>query len=223
MADAPFPAVISGPEQLDALYRPPSPIVVAKSRPVIDPATAAFLARSTFVVLGTSGPDGTLDASPRGGPPGFVHVLDEHRLALPDLPGNNRLDALRNVVATGRIALLAVVTGQHETVRVNGRAWVTTDPELLGSFPPELRRPTTAIGIEVEETFIHCAKAFRRGGVWDPATWHPADAPDAASIIECQNLLDGVPAAAIRADLDRSYDVSLAEERTDRGDQPSRA
>ena len=210
---SPFPGTITSLDELAELYRPPSPLVVAKSRPRIDAATARFLGRSTFVVVGTVDPDGTLDTSPRGGPAGFVRVLDDRRLVIPDLPGNNRLDSIRNIVATGRIALLVVVTGQHETVRVNGRAWITTDPDVLAGFPAVLKPPKAAIGIEIDETFIHCAKAFRRGGIWAPETWQAADAPDAADILECQALLEGVPASAIRRDLDHGYELSLADER----------
>jgi predicted pyridoxine 5'-phosphate oxidase superfamily flavin-nucleotide-binding protein len=127
---------------------------------------------------------------------------------MPDLGGNNRLDTLQNVVETGRIGLIFVVPGQSETVRVNGSACVTTDPALLASFDLP-RLPTSAIGVTVESTYIHCAKAFRRSGMWDPNAWAElSDSPDAADIIACQ--YDGAFAAeVVRSDLSKGYDLAL--------------
>ncbi len=211
----PFTHVVDAAE-LATLYRPPSTLVINKSHPTIDAATAAFIGQSTFAIVSTSASNGTLDASPRGGEPGFVQVIDEHRLAIADLGGNNRLDSIRNVVDTGQIGVLFIVVGRTETVRVNGTACVTTDPTVLDAFPSTFRRPKAAIGIDVVETFIHCAKAFQRGRVWDPEMWAGnAAAPDAVDIILCQSLVDGD-----HADLRRLFDVGyaqdLAEELPDR-------
>ncbi len=199
-------------DTLDALrerYRPPSPLVVAKERPVLDAATTRFIELSRFAVVGTFDSDGRADVSPRGGPSGYVRVLDEHRLAIADLGGNNRLDTLQNIIATGRIALIFVVPGQSETVRVNGAACVSEDPELLASFDLP-RLPKSAIGVTVEGTFIHCAKAFRRSGMWDPQAWEElAGSPDASDIIVCQGLVP-VDADVVRADLSAGYDAALA-------------
>ena len=137
---------------LAGIYREVSPVAAVKTRPKLDPASRSFLAASTFAVIGTSDVDGRLDVSPRGGPPGFLHVLDDERLAIADLSGNNRLDCIRNVVRTGRIGMLVIVTGQHETVRVNGRAWLTTDPDLLDHFSTIVRRPRAAIGVDAGRT-----------------------------------------------------------------------
>jgi len=206
---APFSHTVNDVEGLRELYRQPSRLVVDKERPHLDPVTRSFIERSRFAVVGTYDTNGLADVSPRGGPSGYVRVLDESRLVIADLGGNNRIDTLQNVVATGRIGLLFVMPGQSETVRVNGRAWVTTDPALLAQF--ELPRlPKAAIGVQVEATFIHCAKAFRRSGMWDAEVWAElADAPDGADIITCQlDLAAG--AAAVRNDLDAGYDASLA-------------
>ena len=113
-------------------------------------------------------------------------MLDERRLAIADLGGNNRLDTMENIVATGQVGMLVVHPGKSETVRVNGRAWISRDPELLARFPLP-RTPVTAIAVEVVGTFIHCAKAFMRSGMWDPETWSAfVDAPDGADILACQ-------------------------------------
>ena len=211
----PFTHTVDSTE-LATLYRPPSRLVINKSQPTIDTATAAFIGRSTLAIVSTSSSDGTLDASPRGGEPGFVQVLDDRRLAIADLGGNNRLDSIRNVVDTAQIGVLFIVVGRTETVRVNGTACVTTDPAVLDAFPSTFRRPKAAIGIDVLETFIHCAKAFQRGRVWDPEMWSMnSTAPDAVDIILCQSLVDG-DHADLRDAFDRGYAQDLAEERPDR-------
>ena len=179
---------------------------------MIDEASRTFIERSRFAVIGTFDADGHADVSPRGGPSGYVRVLDERHVAMADLGGNNRLDTLTNIVSTGRVAFVFVVPGQSETVRVNGRAWLTTDPELLAGFALP-RLPKSAIVAEVEGTYIHCAKAFTRGGVWDTDVWAElADTPDGAAILACQRLVDA-DASTIRGWLQDGYEKELAEER----------
>ena len=202
-------------EALRTLYRPPHRLVVDKERPIIDDATRAFITRCPFVLVGTVGGDGTADVSPRGGPSGFVQVLDDRHIAIADLSGNNRLDTLENIVTNGQVGLLFMMPGQGETVRLNGTAHLTTDPEILGGFPAELKVPKVAIVVTVVGTYIHCAKAMQRSNIWDPATWDAyADVPDGAAIIVCQNLVgDDVTADMVRADLADGYAHDLAEER----------
>lgn len=209
--------VVSTHEQLRNLYRQPSKLVVDKERPTIDTATSEFIRRSPFVVIGTVDADGAVDVSPRGGPSGFVQVLDETHIAIADLSGNNRLDTLENIVANGEVALLFVMPGQGETVRVNGNATLTTDPAILGGFPTELKTPKLAIVVSVVGTFIHCAKAMQRSRIWEPESWAAlADAPDGADIIACQNLLpEGVTANMVRENLAAGYEHDLVNERVD--------
>ncbi|MEQ1703220.1 MAG: MSMEG_1061 family FMN-dependent PPOX-type flavoprotein [Ilumatobacteraceae bacterium] len=199
-------------EGLRTLYRNPSALVVHKERPQLDEASQQFVSRCRFAAVGTFDADGNPDVSPRGGPSGFVRVLDPGHLAIADLGGNNRLDTLQNVVATGRVALLLVMPGKSETVRVNGRAWVSADPNLLAGFTlPKV--PKTAIVVEVQTTFVHCAKAFMRGGVWDTEAWTElADTPDGATILSCQQVAD-VDAATMRRLLDDGYVTELEAER----------
>jgi len=202
--------LVSSDEQLAELYRAPSRIAAAKKTAVLDEASVGILARSPFVLLATSGADGGLDVSPRGGPAGFVRVLDDRHVAIPDLNGNNLIDSLRAVVAASRAGLLAVVPGKDETLRINGSAWVTTDPGVLELWNDELRRPTTAIVVRTDEVFMHCAKAFRRGRVWDPASWEElADAPDGLDVLNAQGLV-AANDAATRAFLEQSYADDLA-------------
>jgi PPOX class probable FMN-dependent enzyme len=206
----PVGSILGSQEQLDELYRAPSRIAGAKKTAVLDEATADFLARSPLLLIATLGADGDLDVSPRGGPPGFVRVLDARHVAIPDLNGNNLIDSLRAVVASGRAGLLFAVPGKDETVRINGPAWVTTDAATLDLWNGELRRPTTAIVVRVDEIFMHCAKAFRRGRVWEPASWDElADAPDGLDILNAQGLV-AANDAATRAFLEQGYVSDLA-------------
>ena len=207
--------LVSSIEQLRTMYRSPSALVAKKEQPSLDAATGSFIARCPFVLVGTVGADGTADVSPRGGPSGFIRVLDETHVAIADLPGNNRLDTLENIVGNGQVGLLFVMPGQGETVRLNGNAQLSTDPELLASFTAQLKPPKLAIVVTVVGTYVHCAKAMQRSRIWDPAAWSEyGDVPDGAEILTCQNLLpEGVNAAMVRDDLDAGYVRALAEER----------
>ncbi len=203
-------AVITSIDQLAELYRAPGRLVAAKKTAVLDDASVGIIARSPFVLIATEGEDGSLDVSPRGGPAGFVRVLDDRHVALPDLNGNNLIDSLRGVVATARAGLLVLVPGKDETLRLNGAAWVTTDPAVLDLWSDELRRPTTAIVVRTDEVFMHCAKAFRRGRVWDPTSWDElADAPDGLDVLKAQGLV-AANDAATRAFLEQGYADDLA-------------
>jgi len=200
---------------LEALYRQPSALVQSKKKPTLDELSIAFIRAAPFALVATCDAGGRLDVSPRGGPAGFVQVLDDSRLAIGDLSGNNLLDSMRNIVDTARIGLLLVHPGKDETLRVNGRACITTDPAVLDGFPSSLTRPRTAIGVSIDEVFVHCAKAFRRGGVWDPSSWAAlAEQPDGASILACQFSMDA-DAGQLRARLEAGYAADLAADRAD--------
>lgn len=195
-------------EQLEGMYREPGPGARGKVLSSINEGMAAFIDRCPLVVLATTDGDGNVDASPRGGPPGFVRRLDDRHVAIPDLNGNNRLDSLRNVVAHGWAGLLMIVPGKDETLRINGPATLTTDAEILAGFTKELRRPKLALVIETAEIFGHCAKAFRRAHAWQPDAWDAtADAPDLAAMYACHWNLDE---SAVRTDLEASYVADLA-------------
>jgi uncharacterized protein len=210
---APVRPVVT-PDELAALYRAPSRIAAAKKLAALDEATAEFVARSPFVLIGTAGADG-VDVSPRGGPPGFVRVLDDRHVAIPDLNGNNLIDSLRAIATTGRAGLLVVMPGKDETVRINGAAWVTTDPAVLDLWAGELRRPVTAVVVRTDEVFMHCAKAFRRGRVWDPDSWSElAAAPDGLDVLVSQGLVERSD-DAFRAILERGYAADLAADAPD--------
>jgi uncharacterized protein len=153
---------------LRALYPPTHTLAALKSLPTLDIHARDFIRRSPFLCIGTQGEDGRADVSPRGDPAGFVKVLDDRTLAIPDRPGNNRLDTLSNILANPNVGLLFLVPGFDDTLRVNGRATLSTDPAILNPMAVSDRVPTLAIVVSVTEVFLHCAKAFRRSRLWDP-------------------------------------------------------
>jgi PPOX class probable FMN-dependent enzyme len=166
-----FSHVITSPDELDGVYGPPDEAVRVKAIDHLDGHCRAFVARSPFVLLATADRAGRCDVSPKGGPPGFVEVSNDKRLLIPDAKGNRRLDSFRNLIETGRIGLLFLIPGLDETLRVNGRACLTRDPAALQRHEIQGKIPGLALGVEVEEAFLHCAKAFRRSSLWRPETW----------------------------------------------------
>jgi PPOX class probable FMN-dependent enzyme len=157
-------------EQLRELYPPAMPRAIGKQLSALDGHCRRFIGLSPFVVLSTAGADGALDASPRGGEPGFVRVVDAGRLLVTDASGNNRLDSLQNIVQTGRIGMLFLIPGVDETLRVNGHARLCAAPELLASFAGETRPPKLAIDVTITDAYLHCAKALMRSKLWEPAS-----------------------------------------------------
>jgi PPOX class probable FMN-dependent enzyme len=153
-------------EALEALYQPqPAPASTVKVVDHITPHYAALFQASPFLALATVGPEG-LDCSPRGDLPGFVRITDPKTLILPDRRGNNRIDSLRNIVRDPRVALLFLIPGSGTTFRVNGRAVLSADPELLDSFAVDGKPPRTAMVVTVEEAYFQCARAIVRSGIW---------------------------------------------------------
>ena len=146
----------------------PGELVVAKVADRLNNLTQQFIERSPFVCVATSRPDGGLDVSPRGDPAGFVRILDERTLLLPDRPGNKLADTLTNLLSDPRIGLLFLIPGVGETFRVNGRARIVDDPELLGASTVEGKAPKLGILVEVEEAFTQCPKALVRSDLWNP-------------------------------------------------------
>jgi len=159
---------ITSDAALRALYPQPRERALKKQLAAIDVHARRFIELSPFAVLASCGASGAVDASPRGGAPGFVKVIDPQTLLIPDAPGNNRLDSFRNIVEAGGVALLFLIPGFDETLRVNGRATLTQDPALLARCADERRTPKVVIRVQVAEVYLHCAKAFMRSRLWDP-------------------------------------------------------
>lgn len=181
----PDPAqVIADEQSLRDLFPAVSPLAKQKCQATLDMHARDFIRRSPFLCIGTQDPAGKADVSPRGDPSGFVRILDDRTLAIPDRPGNNRLDSLANIVANPSVGLLFMIPGFDDTLRVNGRASLVKDPVLLDSLSFRDRLPRLAIVVEVREVFLHCAKAFRRSNLWDPDHYQDrGEMPSLARII----------------------------------------
>jgi PPOX class probable FMN-dependent enzyme len=160
--------LIRDEETLNTLYGEIFPGAIAKEIDYIHPHYRAMIEASPFLVLATCGPEG-LDTSPRGDPAGFVHVVDEKTLLIPDRRGNNRADSLRNIIRDPRVALLFLIPGVGETLRVNGTAAISTDPALIGRFPFRGTLPRTVIVVTAERVYFQCPKALVRSELWNPA------------------------------------------------------
>jgi len=156
-------------EDLATIYPKPSPRVIAKARPALDAHAQRFIEMSPFCVLATSGSDSSVDASPRGGNPGFVHVAGPNRVLMPDRSGNNRIDSYKNIVeGSGFVHLLFFVPGIDETLRVGGKGTLSADPDLLASMVEFGKPPRAVLSVDVSEVYFHCGKALMRSKLWSP-------------------------------------------------------
>jgi PPOX class probable FMN-dependent enzyme len=157
---------LANEDELRALYPPPHERARLKTLHKLDQHCANFIARSPFLCLGTSNDRGA-DVAPRGDEPGFVHILDDTTLAIPDWPGNNRLDSSSNIVANPRVALLFLIPGVQETLRVNGTAEITTSAELMDRWKRNGKRPRSVLVVKIQDAFLHCGKALIRARLWE--------------------------------------------------------
>jgi PPOX class probable FMN-dependent enzyme len=191
LSDAPAPAADLTTADLTKVYAAPTPRVLAKQRPTLDAHSIRFIGLSPFCVLATGGPNGEVDASPRGGGPGFVQVGGTDELLMPDRPGNNRIDSFRNILAgSGFVQLLFFVPGIDETLRVGGQASVTTDPALLSRLEEFGKPPRAVLRVKVTEAYFHCGKALMRSQLWSPAVQVERKAfPSISQVIHDQTTL----------------------------------
>ena len=182
---------------LRGIYPPAKGLAVAKTRDRLDRHSRAFIARSPFLCIATSDADGNADVSPRGDPKGFVQILDDRTLLIPDRPGNNRLDTMENIVANPNVALLFFVPGFDETLRLNGRARIVGDASLLEPASIQGRAPKSGIEVTISEVFLHCAKALKRSHLWDPTQREDRAAlPSLAQMVLEQTSPAGKPPSA---------------------------
>jgi PPOX class probable FMN-dependent enzyme len=159
---------ISRLDTLRALYREPTERAVRKQLDRLDAHCRRYISLSPFLVMASADGEGQLDASPRGGDPGFVKVVDDRTIVIPDAPGNNRLDSLQNLVRSPGVGLLFMIPGMDETLRINGSASLSTDDALLDLCTNERRRPPLVIEVRVRDAYLHCAKALMRSKLWHP-------------------------------------------------------
>ncbi len=159
--------IISNVDQLRSIYKQPTDGAVKKVLKKLDKHCRAFINLCPFGVLSTCGSNGYLDASPKGGEPGFIHVLDEETILVPDWPGNNRLDSLENILANPHVGLLLLVPGIEETLRINGRVEISTNRDMLECTAIGRKKPISVLVIKVEEAYLHCARAVWRAELWN--------------------------------------------------------
>ena len=189
--------------------REPGELVKAKEIDFLDTHCQSLISRSPFLLLATSNQRGRCDVSPKGDAPGFVQVLDQYHLAIPDRVGNNRLDSIENILENPQVGLLFVIPGTEETLRINGQAWIIQDDDILDKAIVNNKRPNLAIAVKVQEAFIHCAKAFIRSKLWQPEAWpNIADLPSFSKM-----LIDHVNAKKHRTDMsEKDLDKALEDD-----------
>lgn len=174
-------------EVLRRVYELPGDAAVRKQMTELTEQTRRLISCASLVLVASADAEGNYDVSPRGGPAGFVTVLDSRTLAIPDATGNKRLDTLQNVIATGRAGLLFIIPGRTTTLRVNGRACVSTRPDLLSQLTAVGKPPVSALVVGIDEVYPHCPKAFLRSAAWEPEQWLPAEAqPTSAEVTLAQ-------------------------------------
>lgn len=177
-------------DELHAINGVPKESTRTKDTPFVTPLMAEFIARSPFFLIATANADGSCDVSPKGDPPGGVRVLDARTIAIPDRLGNKRMDGFQNILTNPHIGLIFLIPNDDETLRVNGRAFITNDPAFLTAMAIDGRAPKLATIVEVDEAYMHCARAFLRSGLWKPETWPDTETiPTMAAIASEQKAL----------------------------------
>lgn len=175
---------IESAEELRSLLGEPTERARNKERDRLCEMDRTWLGASPFCLVATADAEGHCDVSPKGDPAGFVHVIDDQTLAIPERPGNRRADGFLNVIANPRVGLLFFVPGRGETLRVNGRARVIREANFFDAMIVKGHRPVLALVVEIEEIFFHCSKAFMRSNIWDPESWQPDALPSHAKIVK---------------------------------------
>jgi PPOX class probable FMN-dependent enzyme len=192
-------------EQLREIIPEPNELARRKQISVIDEHCRAFIERSPFLFLATSNARGDCDVSPKGDAPGFVQVLDERTIAIPDRPGNNRLDSLSNILENPHAAAIFIIPGAEWTLRVNGRATIVRDQHILERCAVNDKLPLLAVAIEVEEAFLHCPKCMLRSKLWDEESWTSKDDLSFAEIARDHVKID-VPVDVVQKALDKAHE-----------------
>jgi PPOX class probable FMN-dependent enzyme len=179
-AESPGLVKVTSEAELRELLGIPTPSAARKARNILHEYDRQWLAASPFCLLATAGADGTCDVSPKGDPPGFTLVLDDRTVAIPDRPGNRRVDGFKNVLANPHVGLLYLVPGRGDTLRINGPAELISQAPFFNRMVVRGHRPRLALMVKVEEVFYHCSKSFLRSSLWNPTTWQPEAVPSRA-------------------------------------------
>lgn len=175
---------ITSAEELRAYMGEPMPLAVSKERPRIHPRDREWLAAAPFCLIATSDAEGNCDVSPKGDPPGFIHVVDDFTVAIPDRPGNRRVDGFMNILSNPHVGLLTLIPGRAETLRINGRARLVRDAPFFDEMVVKGHRPALALVVEIDTIYFHCPKAFMRSSLWKPESWNPDALPSHACIVK---------------------------------------
>ena len=173
---------VNSVDELRAIVGQPDQYVANKVKDRLSPIQRDWLAHSPLGFVATTDADGRVDVSPKGDPPGFVHVIDDTTIAIPERPGNRRVDGHLNVLERPHVGTLFLIPGRGDTLRINGTARILADADYFDAMTVKGKRPILALEIDVEEVFFHCAKAFLRSDAWDPSTWNPTAVPSVAQI-----------------------------------------
>ena len=173
---------VNSVDELRAIVGEPDQYVANKVKDRLSPIQRDWLAHSPLGFVATTDADGRVDVSPKGDPPGFVHVIDDTTIAIPERPGNKRVDGYLNVLERPYVGTLFLIPGRGDTLRINGTARILADADYFDAMTVKGKRPILALEIDVEEVFFHCAKAFLRSDAWDPSTWNPTAVPSVAQI-----------------------------------------
>ncbi|HEY5317038.1 MAG TPA: pyridoxamine 5'-phosphate oxidase family protein, partial [Solirubrobacteraceae bacterium] len=198
------PYAITNLEQLREIYREPAERALLKEHERLDEHCRDFIARCPFVLLSSANAQGECDVSPKGGPAGFVRVVDDRTLLIPDATGNRRLDSFQNILENPRVGLLFLIPGLGETLRVNGRVRLTSDPALIGDLATGGHPARLGVIVTIEQAYLHCAKSIMRSRLWDQDTWQAEDElPSAAAILNDHLGIGDLAASA--AALTESY------------------
>ena len=171
-------------EELGAIVGEPDVYVANKVKDRLSPVQRDWLAHSPLCFVATTDARGRVDVSPKGDPPGFIHVLDDTTIAIPERPGNKRVDGYRNVLQNPHVGTLFLIPGRGDTLRINGTARILSDADYFDALAIKGRRPLLALEVSIEEVFFHCAKAFLRSDAWDPSTWNPSALPSVAQLLK---------------------------------------
>jgi uncharacterized protein len=196
---------ITTADELRDMLGTPTAAAAGKERSALDDLHRQWLAASPFCLVATSGADGACDVSPKGDPPGFTLVLDDRTIALPERAGNRRADGFHNILSNPHVGLVYLLPGRGDTLRINGRARLVRDADLLDRMVEKGHRPLLAMVVEVEQVFFHCAKAFLRSQLWEPESWRPDAVPSRARIAHRQER-----AGEDLADIERYYAETYA-------------
>ncbi|RLQ96200.1 MSMEG_1061 family FMN-dependent PPOX-type flavoprotein [Falsibacillus albus] len=206
----PFKKIVADHEEAAKIVGKPSEASVKKVIDFLDQHCIDFIEKSPFLIIGTADSNGQHDVSPRGDAPGFAKIYKGRYILIPERPGNRRLDSIHNILETNKAGLIFLIPGMEETLRINGKAWVIYDEDLLDRMKVQEKKPLLAIAIEPEESFIHCAKALKRSKIWEGSSWLDRDQlPTAAKIMASHINSPDKTEEHIRQKLEESYQKRL--------------